>query len=42
MGIIKIKNLIYDYIKSDEEGNVDSAVLNASQAAAMSGMPTIG
>ncbi|MBE6403532.1 MAG: Asp23/Gls24 family envelope stress response protein [Lentisphaeria bacterium] len=28
--------------EDDEEGNVDSAVLNASQAAAMSGMPTIG
>ena len=26
MGIIKIKNLIYDYIKSDEEGNVESTV----------------
>ena len=26
MGIIKIKNLIYDYIKTDEEGNAESTV----------------
>lgn len=26
MGIIKIKNLIFDYVKNDEEGNVESTV----------------